>query len=280
MLRYRTMTTRTRPSRHPKRPRRRFNFTGLRIMALLGALIFFGLTSAHQSLYSRNWTKPLDVVIYPINADRFIATQQYIDTLSSATFTDIETWASREADRWNIPLDKPFAVRLGDTVTALPPALPVDATSADTLIWGLKFRWWAHRHTPKGDASLTTVRMFVLYYDPFSDKPLAHSLGLQKGLLGVVHAYATERQAAQNNIVISHEMLHTVGASDKYEGWGGPVYPYGFTNPLRTPLFPQRSAEIMVGRIPTSHTSSYMAESLKSVQINRFTAAEINWIDH
>lgn len=268
-----------RPLRRPTRPRRRFNFAALRISVLLGALVFFGLTSAHQSLYSRNWNKPLDVVVYPINADRYINTQQYIESLSSESFTDIETWASREAKRWGIPLDMPFSMRLGDTVKSLPPAFPVNATSVDTLIWGLKFRWWAHRNTPDNDASLTTIRMFVLYYDPFSDKPMAHSLGMQKGLLGLVHAYADERQADQNNIVISHEMLHTVGASDKYEGWGGPVYPYGFANPLRTPLFPQRSAEIMAGRIPTSHSSSYMAESLKSVQINRFTAREINWIE-
>jgi len=70
-----------------------------------------------------------------------------------------------------------------------------------------------------------------------------------------------------------------VGAIDKYEAYGNPAFPYGFANPHRQPLYPQRRAEVMAGRIPTSQYSSYMAESLRSVMINDYTATEINWIE-
>ncbi len=107
--------------------------------------------------------------------------------------------------------------------------------------------------------------------------PLQHSLGMKKGLLGLVHAFALDRQTAQNNIVIAHELLHIVGAVDKYESSGAPIFPIGYAEPSLVPLFPQRAAEIMAGRIATSHSRFYMAKNLNSVILNEFTAEEINW---
>ena len=161
----------------------------------------------------------------------------------------------------------------------MPPAFPVDGNAVDVLFWGLHVRWWAFRNTPDEEKDLTRIRLFVLYHDGTDGQPLAHSLGLQKGLMGLVHAFAVPAQNNQNNIVIAHEMLHTVGALDKYESTGAPMFPIGYANPGRQPLFPQRSAEIMAGRIPLSHSSYYMAESLKSVVLNSYTAAEINWLE-
>ncbi len=74
-------------------------------------------------------------------------------------------------------------------------------------------------------------------------------------------------------------MLHTVGALDKYNEIGMPVYPEGYARPNVKPLYPQRYAEIMSGHIPVSSYRSYMAESLKSVLINPYTANEINWLN-
>jgi len=255
------------------------NFRILRITVLLGALVFAGLVTAHQMVYTRSWTKPLSVVIYPINADGHLATEKYIQSLDNATFSQIDRWMEREASRHNLALSNPVSVSLGDQIRHHPPEFPMNGNGVDVLFWGLAFRWWAWRYTPESETDLTRVRLFVMYHEGIDNQPLAHSLGLQKGLMGLVHAFAIPEQTNQNNIVIAHEMLHTVGALDKYESSGAPMFPVGFANPVRTPLFPQRSAEIMAGRIPTSHQSHYMAESLKSVVLNKFTAAEINWLD-
>lgn len=251
----------------------------LRVTLLLGALLFFGLTALHQSVYTRSWNQALHGVILPINADGHLRTADYIATLKDRHFKEIESWATREAERHNLTLDKPLTVSLGPQITTLPPAFPTNDHPFYVVLWGLRFRWWAYRNTPEMDLDATTVRLFVMYHEADGDKPLAHSLGMQKGLLGLVHVFATPSQSAQNNIVIAHEMLHTVGAIDKYQDWGGPIYPVGFANPERVPLFPQRNAEIMAGRIAVSHGQFYMAESLKSVIINEYTAAEINWLE-
>ena len=111
------------------------------------------------------------------------------------------------------------------------------------------------------------------------NKHLQHSLGLDKGLLAIVHAFAAEDQEQQNNIVIAHELLHTVGATDKYNTNNQPVFPDGYANPEQTPLFPQFQAEIMAAKIPLSTSYSEMAENLSQCIIADKTAAEINWLN-
>jgi hypothetical protein len=107
---------------------------------------------------------------------------------------------------------------------------------------------------------------------------LPHSTGLQKGQLGVVHAFADADMDGSNSIVIAHEILHTLGATDKYDpATNQPVFPDGYAEPDAAPLHPQRRAEIMAGRIAISETQADTPRSLKRVVIGAKTAREINW---
>ena len=121
--------------------------------------------------------------------------------------------------------------------------------------------------------------MFVIYFDPEESQRLAHSLGLQKGLIGVVNAFADDEMSKENNIVIAHELLHTVGASDKYDPrTNQPLFPIGFAEPDREPSLPQKKAEIMAGRIPVDVNKTISPKSLKKVLLGETTATEIRWI--
>lgn len=257
--------------------KRRPEFAILRIVFLLFCLIVVGFTSAHQRVYTRNWNQTIPVTIFPINGDGHLQTVRYIESLSDQDFSVITRWGEREAQRHELTLKTPFKVSLGDAVDRQPPVFPSNANTIEVLLWGLRFRYWAWRHTPDDKAGLTRVRMFVVYQQGDDGLPLRHSLGMQKGLIGLVYAFSVDRQTAQNNIVIAHELLHTVGATDKYGATGNPRQPVGLANPQRQPMYPQRYAEIMAGRIPTSDYASYMAESLRSVIVNDYTATEINW---
>lgn len=258
---------------------RLFTFTNIRIGLLLLVLLFTAFYTLHQYVFSRNWNKTLDVVIYPINGDNKPETKHYIESLTTDDFSSIDEWSSREAKRYNLLVSNPFWVNLGAEINTPPPELPERQNALQTVWWGLKLRWWAYRNTPDDKSNLERIRMFVIYQQGEDNKPLRHSLGLQKGLLGVVHVYAKKRQTAQNNIVIGHELLHTVGALDKYDETGLPIFPEGYAEPGRKPLYPQRRAEIMAGHIPITADRSHMAASLNGVVINEFTAREINWID-
>jgi hypothetical protein len=118
----------------------------------------------------------------------------------------------------------------------------------------------------------------VSYHDPALTQRLPHSTGLQKGLMGVVNAFAESGLEGSNNVVITHELLHTLGATDKYDLDGNlPLFPDGFADPDARPLYPQQRAEIMAGRIPISEARAEIAAGMKEVVIGAKTAREISW---
>jgi hypothetical protein len=154
--------------------------------------------------------------------------------------------------------------------------LPQGRSGLDAIKYSLRLRWYAFRHTPFWQ-SIGTIRLFVLYHDLKYDESLPHSLGLQKGLLGVVHVFASGGQTAQNNVVITHELLHTLGATDKYGANGEPVHPEGFADHLPPPRYPQDKAEIMAGRIPVSERESRIPANLGETVVGYKTVSEIGW---
>lgn len=248
----------------------------LTLACLLLCLLFI---AAAQMLYSRNWGAALPIVIYPIAATQQPDLLAYIDTLDQADFEIIDTWMAREAARYSLPNPTPTRVRLGPVLDELPPTFPRTDKVAILISWQLKMRLWAAFHSPGTFWDWRTVRIYLVLHGAEHTGYLPHSIGMQKGLIGLVHGFADTGQAGQNAVIVAHELLHTVGATDKYDRFGAPVFPHGFANPLRKPLYPQRAAEIMAGRIPTSAVESIMAHSLLSSRIGPLTAREINWIE-
>ena len=118
--------------------------------------------------------------------------------------------------------------------------------------------------------------MFVLYHTLEGNNELGISVGMRKGRYGIVKAYAQRGLQASNRVVFTHELLHVLGATDKYVlSSGEPIHPDGFAEPERVPLYPQKYAELMGGRIPLGIGNSVMPASLAQCRIGRLTAEEI-----
>jgi hypothetical protein len=254
-------------------------FKNIRILLLLLVLFVVALQTGLTHMRSTDWERPLWVVIYPINGDGSQRSADYIARLREEDFNDIAAFFTREAKRYHLALDEPFTVKLSAPLASQPPLPPRDGNTLAVILWSLKLRYWSWSHDnwngPKPD-----IQMFVRYFDPSSSPRLAHSLGLQKGMLGVVNAFAHRKMSGSNNVVIAHELLHTVGATDKYNlKTHQPFYPLGFAEPERDPLYPQRWAELMAGRIPLSETKAVTPDSLDYVLIGKATAIEIRWSD-
>ncbi len=257
-----------------------FSFRNLRVLVLLVILALAAIYTKQQHLYSTSWLEPLQVAIFPINADGSEETTRYIANLNGNDFAAIDRFTAREAKRYNLYQTTPTITRLGPSITRMPPTPPgQNASVLKIALWSMQMRYWAWQNTPDEYSNNHRVRIFVLYHAIRNNQPLQHSLGLQKGLLGIVHAYASEQQEKQNNIVIAHELMHTVGATDKYAADGSPLFPDGYAQPERIPLLPQYRAEIMSGHIPTSTAEFHMAKSLDSCVIGSKTASEISWMD-
>ena len=55
----------------------------------------------------------------------------------------------------------------------------------------------------------------------------------------MVNAFASTQMEGENNIVITHELLHTFGATDKYDfATNRPRFPEGYAEPHANPLYP------------------------------------------
>lgn len=255
----------------------KFSFKMLRIIVLLIILVMVALQSWLTTIRTTDWQDSLWVVVYPINADNSPESHQYINSISSAEFEDIEEFFSSETKRYGIGINNPIDIKLGSVIEAMPPLPPENRSVLKTVLWSLQLRYWSmaiDKYTgPEPD-----IRVFVLYHKAEKNKVLPHSTALQKGMVSVVHAFADERVAERNNFVIAHELLHTLGASDKYDlQTSYPYFPDGFADPDLKPAFPQTFAEIMGGRIPISKNLAVMPKRLTQALIGEKTATEIGW---
>lgn len=254
-------------------------FKQLRILFLLLILLTVAVGTWLTKLRTTSWERPLVVAIYPINGDGSAQSAAYIEDLSVDSFDAIERFFASEAEQYRLALKQPVDIVLGPVLAEHPPAPPADRSVLGVMWWSLKIRWWAWQ-VAREQGPPANIQIFVLYHDPKLNPRVAHSLGLQKGLLGVVHAFASSREAAGNNIVIAHELLHTVGATDKYDPrTDRPLYPIGYAEPDKEPVLPQEFAEIMAGRVPLSPTTMRQARDLNEELIGEYTAREIRWID-
>ena len=254
------------------------SFRFFRIALLLGILVFsLGFTWGETYLV-RSWLGPLQVSVYPINADGSEAAADYIRQLREQDFAAINTFLQQQARRYGVKLNPALALTLERPLDESPPEPPHDRSVLKTMLWSLKLRWWVYRHNDSFLPQLGHIRLYVLYHEAQEGKSLDHSLGLQKGLVGVVQAFASDGQREQNNVVIAHELLHTLGATDKYDlSTTLPINPDGYADPDKLPLYPQHEAEIMAGRIPLSEEVAVMPRSLDECMIGPATAYEINF---
>jgi len=189
----------------------------------------------------------------------------------------VVNFLQKQATFYGIQTMHLVVLQLEPSIAEVPPPRPTSHSLLKNMLWSLQFRYWAYINTPSNDSPYTQVSIYVIYHRPDPNTILRHSTGLAKGLIGIVHAFAIQSQASQNHIIITHEFLHTVGAIDKYDQNGNPLFPMGIANLLLKPLYPQQRAEIMAGRIALSPTNSRMPDNLSQCVIGEQTASEVNW---
>ena len=77
--------------------------------------------------------------------------------------------------------------------------------------------------------------------------------------------------------VAAHELLHTLGATDKYDAAGHTLVPSGLAEPDKWPPYPQRFAEAMARNVPLGPAEERPPASLDELSIGSATAREIGW---
>jgi hypothetical protein len=254
-------------------------FRKLRIAILLLILLFVALNTYFDRVYSTDWDIPLRVMVFPINGDGSDVAERYIAQIPPSQFATIEAFFTVQARHYGVTLDRPFRFVIAKQIGELPPTLEPGTSTMGAILWSLRTRYWAWSVPEYLPGPAPDIRLFVLYHNPGTSPSLPHSVGLQKGLFAIVNVFADRRMEGSNDTVIAHELLHTVGATDKYNlATNQPLHPMGFADPTREPLFPQSAAELMGGRIPITAEESKIPASLRQVVVGPATALEIGWV--
>lgn len=247
----------------------------IRVIILLAILLVVAVNAWRDM--NQDWTKPIIVLLHPINADGQTATDKYIQQLSIDNLDEPKQYLEEQSKNFRgQPIQ--FYFQLGRRLEQLPPKVPENGGALDNILWSLKFRYYAWKQHKNGDGA-PALMLYLNYYDPKLTNQVKHSTALERGRIGIVNLFASKKQSEQNKVVLVHELLHTFGAKDKYDLMTGqPIFPLGYAHPEKKPLYPQQYAEIMGGYVPISATKSKVPDNLQDTMLSDLTAQEIGWI--
>jgi hypothetical protein len=252
----------------------------MRIVMLLSILFVIVVGAWMTEKRMAAWERPILVTIYPIVADDARSTRRFVKNLSEDEFEVINEFFTRASGPYGFAVTPALRFQMAAVSDELPPDLPAQFETAAIGWWSLKMRWWAFVKSLRDGMVTPDIQMFVLFHSLNGNSEVGISVGMRKGRYGIVKAYAKQSLHDRNLVVFTHELLHVLGATDKYVlTTGEPIYPDGYADPNQQPLFPQTRAEIMGGRIPLTAVDSVMPDSLAECHIGRLTAEEIGFLD-
>ncbi len=254
-------------------PRKRFRVVLL--LTILLAIAWLAATSRPPP--PPDWDDPLRVVIYPHNADGSEAVTRFIADRRLEDFLPIEDFFAEQASRYHLGLQRRFTLALGPEIEQAPVLPPRSRNFFTRLGWGLSVRWWHFRF--RDLVNQPDIIVIARYHDRHELPEHMHSIAIAAQRLAVAKLVADDLHSANNHVIIAHEILHTVGASDLYDPNNGqPLYPQGYAEPDRARRYPQRRAELMAGRIPLAPNNFREPIGLVEVVIGEHSAREIGWI--
>ena len=253
-------------------------FKRFRIAVLLYILLFVALGQFLASRRARDWDESLWINIHLINGSNSRETQAYIDSLRPDAFVLIEQFFDEQSDAYDLELSRPFHIRLATELQQRLPPVAGNGGFLSSIVFSLRMRWYVARLHWTSDEPTPDVTLFAVYHDAESEITLDRSTALRKGMIATANLFGSRQSHGSNQVVIAHEILHTLGATDKYDfATTLPLYPLGFADPNLKPLYPQSHAELMAGRVPIRSNEATVPRSLRKVVVGQTTAYEIGW---
>jgi len=253
----------------------------VRLALLLAVLLFVALGAWLERARSRDWDDTLRVTVYPIAQTSDPAVVAYVQGLQAADFVAVEEFLAEESSDYGLPLAQPVRVRVSAAATGTaPPALPERPSMLTVALWSLRTRFYAAKIAWNDPLPTPDIQVFALY-SPLASNSASRpdSVGLSKGLIAVTQLYGHPAAAGSNQVVLVHEVLHTLGATDKYDlATGQPLVPAGLGDPALEPRYPQEFGEIMAGRIALGPREAHTPDSLDLMLVGPQTAEEIGWL--
>ncbi len=263
------------------------------LFILLLSVALWGLAQWRADHFVFAWDRPVNVLVVAVSdprADpledvlrgflsRFLSTGLAFET----NLSGIEKWFQAEYARQTLRSSQPIKCTARGPVRAerappLPP--PADAPFLERWKGTREFLGYFEEMGKREHLVLEgyDAVIFVYFYSDEEEARYAgqHSVASRRSRMGVVFSPVGPRHFARCATLLAHELCHTLGATDKYDG-DQSVFPDGFAEPEKSPRYPQSRAEIMALGIPVSASHEVRVGSLLECVVGRKTAEEMGW---
>ena len=147
-----------------------------------------------------DWSNPVWVYIYPIIGDNNDATQQFVDSIDENHYVAMEQFLKAESNRHGREIGNPIFLQITEPSHEHPPNLPENANPLNVAWWSLRMRIWSWITERQYERAKPDVQIFVIYHDPSRIQLLERSIGVQKGRVGIVNAFARRGMKGDSDV--------------------------------------------------------------------------------
>ena len=263
------------------RSRRFFYIRVAVLLTILAGVLLWAWRDARSRRARNAWDHTLTVAVVVVPLE---SVDEAAIAALRARLPALEDRLAAELARHRPGAPRPFRFELvGPAGAASPPPLPTADGLVDLVEHSLSLaRYLKDIDSRAGlEPDLYDSRIYVAMRRPRkADRTLVEGRSEQGGRVGVVELELDAEAEAVDLalIVVAHELLHTLGALDKYDSSGRTRVPLGLAEPERVPLFPQPYAEIMARNRMVSASEERVPGGLAEIAVGPSTAREIGWL--
>lgn len=261
--------------------RRKRRFMVLRVGVLLSVLAgvsSWALATRTDRAERRDWNRTLKVAFVVVASSDVDA--EDVEAIEGAARA-MEGLMEAEFERYGGEL-VPFDIEV--LPTHPPQVLRPQLLADDLFSRGMfAFEMWQFMNAIHGNLGREPgefdARIYLIATPPRGDLPrIFEGIAAQGGDYGMVEIELGSDTVILAVITATHEMLHTIGATDKYDlSTGEANFPSGYVDPENR--YPQNFMEIMAHDIPIAPGRSRLPSAVRDVQVGEQTAREIGWLE-
>jgi hypothetical protein len=248
------------------------------LLLVLGGVLLWAGNDWWRRRERHAWTRTLRVALVLVEREPVPA--ETLNALTTRAF-ELEQRLKQELERYGRSDLTPFSVVVKGPVSAAadPPRLMAEGLEAlarhSYALWQ-----WTRDLDERANVEWRGYdsRIYLVLKPTRGQVAFVEGESEDGGRIGVAQADIDKTMLDFALFVASHELFHTLGASDKYDAQGRAIFPGGFAEPERVPLYPQRGAELMARNVPLSATSEKPPDKLRELWVGAETAREIGWL--
>ena len=249
------------------------------LLLILAGVLMYALASIRRRRARNDWQRTVNVAVVVVRMGP-------VDEAALAGLRDrarhLEDHLTRELHRYRPTPSQAFSFVFYGPVDAKQPPETVASDSTFDLARHSYAQWrWVRAIDAAGnvDCEVYDSCVYVVVRPPAHERQwFVEGSSEQGGRIGIIEVELDAAMVDFALFVTTHELLHTLGAIDKYDETGRTLVPRGLAEPDASPVFPQRFAEVMARGRVIGEGNEKPPETLDELSVGRFTAEEIGWV--